>query len=380
MAEGSVSVSHVDHTVEPGGAEIALRRLLQGPHEWDGMVFVPPSAAGVGEYAALPRELVEVVGVRQRAGAITGSAIAKVGMIGGVVAQGVALRFSPRFRRRRLVHANTSRAALIALVATIGSRRRLVVHLRDAMTAEAIGGAALKAMGVVLRRADGVIANSQYTLGTARRWIRPAALSVVIPSSIGHGGDRAIASLRAEVQTVGMLARLAPWKGQAETLRAFAGAFPDSSIRLQFAGSAAFGEDAYEQHLRTLADRLGVADRVDFLGQVDDIWPLLDSWDVCIHASTKPEPLGQNLLQYLAAARPTIAARAGGPLEWVEDGRTGLLVGMGDVDELAKALRRMADEPSLRERLHAALAEANPVLRDDQIAARYGDFFARFAS
>ncbi|MCD1269698.1 glycosyltransferase [Microbacterium sp. MEC084] len=373
-------MAHVDHTVEPGGAEIALRRLLEGKPAWNATVFLPPTAGGRGAYMSLPDTMIEIVGVPQQAGAISGSLAAKIGMLAGVVRQGFALRRSKCFREQQVVHANTSRAALIATLATAFSRRRLVVHLRDAVEPEAIGGVAVRAMSLALKQAHGVIANSDYTLQTAARWIRDDAVTAVIPSSVGHRGDRPIAPLREAVSTVGMLARLAPWKGQAEVLQAFAAAFADSDVRLQFAGSAAFGEEVFARELQELAKTLGIDDRVDFLGHVGDVWPLLEQWDICVHASTRPEPMGQNLLQYLAAARPTIAAAAGGPLEWVRHGETGVLTKPGDVSSLAQAMRRVADEPDLRARLHANLRAEQPVPRDSEISERYADFFARVAS
>ncbi len=374
-----IRVAHIDHTVEAGGAELALRRLLDGDPAWHARVFVPPSDRGMGEYAALRAGTVRVVGVPQRAGAAAATPGAMLGMLAGVLVHSVALRLSRDFRRSDVVHANTSRAALIGALATAGSRRRLVVHLRDAVDTNAIGRQGARAMRFALRQADGVIANSRYTLDSAAPWIRDGTPVTVIPSPTGHDGGRAPAALRDDVRTVGILARLAPWKGQTEVIRAFAQAFPESDVRLQITGSAAFGEAAYERDLRRLVAQLGLADRVDFLGHVSDIWPLVEGWDVCVHASTRPEPLGQNVLQYLAAARPTIVAAAGGPLEWVEDGETGLVVEMGDVDGLARAMRRLAEEPGLRRRLHRTLVERRPVRPDAEIVREHAAFFSRLA-
>ncbi|WP_144060999.1 glycosyltransferase [Agrococcus pavilionensis] len=373
------AVAHLEHSVEPGGAELALLRLLETGPAWDAAVFVPRSPAGAGAFAPLG-ELVHVLGVRQPAGAIGGSRRARAGMLARVALHAAALRVTRSFRRCDVVHANTSRAALIGLLATTGSRRRLVVHLRDAVDEAAMGRFAALALRAALRRADGVIANSGFTLDSARPWIRPGAAVAVIPSPIGIDGARPVTPPRAAVTTVGMLARLAPWKGQAQLVRAFAEAFPTGDVRLQLAGSAAFGEAPFERELRALIDELGIADRVDLLGHVDDVWPLLDGWDVCVHASTRAEPLGQNVLQYLAAARPLVATAAGGPLELVDDGETGLLVAPGDVGALAAALRRLADEPGLRERLHRTAAAWRPVPPDTAIARAHAELFARVAA
>ncbi|GAA1420982.1 glycosyltransferase [Agrococcus citreus] len=372
-------VAHIDHTVEPGGGEIALRRLLQAGSAWDATLFVPPSRHGLGEYAMLAGGTVRVVGVTQSPGARTASPTALLSTALNVVLQAGALRSSREFRRNRIVHTNSSRAAIIGLLATLGSRRRLVVHLRDAVDEATLGSVGVRAMRTALRRADGVIANSAYTLSSADQWIGVGAQVAIIESSIGHDRSRAPAALRDCVQKVGILARMAPWKGQAQVIRAFAAAFPEPGVRLQVAGSTAFGEEAYARHLMELVEELGVADRVDFLGHVHDIWPLIDDWDVCVHASTRPEPLGQNVLQYLAAARPTIATRAGGPLDRVADGDTGLLVEMGDVRAMTQAMRRLSDETGLRLRLHRNLLVQRPVRSDPELASEYADYFAKIA-
>ena len=67
-------------------------------------------------------------------------------------------------------------------------------------------------------------------------------------------------------------ARLSPWKGQDVFLRAFAEAFEGSPAEAFVVGGALFGETEYEQSLKTLAAELGIADRVHFVGHVQDPW------------------------------------------------------------------------------------------------------------
>jgi len=70
-----------------------------------------------------------------------------------------------------------------------------------------------------------------------------------------------------------------------------------------------------------------------------------------VHASIIPEPFGQVVIEGMAAGRPVIASAAGGPLEIITDEVDGLLFPSGDVVELAERLRRLADDPTLAERL-----------------------------
>ncbi len=166
-----------------------------------------------------------------------------------------------------------------------------------------------------------------------------------------------------------MLARIDPWKGQHLLLEAFARVFRGRDVRLQFAGDAPFGHEAHVEHLRHRASELGIAAQVDFLGHVDDVETLLAGWDVAVQASTRPEPLGQNVLQYLASGRVVVAADEGGPAEWIVDGGNGLLVAPRDVDALAAALGRLDADDDLRRRL-AIAAAATPGLLDDEAVTR----------
>lgn len=143
-------------------------------------------------------------------------------------------------------------------------------------------------------------------------------------------------------------------------------------------GAASFGEEGYEAEIRLLAIELGVADRVIFHGHVDDVQASLESMDVCVQSSMRPEPLGQNVLQYLALGKVTIAADAGGPADYVEHDVNGLLFEMGSLASLEDALRRV-ESGTLRSRL-ARRAKNTPPLTDAEIAEMHAEIFRRVAS
>lgn len=131
---------------------------------------------------------------------------------------------------------------------------------------------------------------------------------------------------------------------------------------------------SYEDELRHLAAQLGISEVV-FLGHVDDIPGFLDSIDILVHASTKPEPLGQTVLQGLAYAKPIIATEGGGPSEWIDSGVNGLLVPPDQPDALAVALRELANSYELRTKLAAAAAQTKGILTDDECVAAHAEFF-----
>ena len=110
-------------------------------------------------------------------------------------------------------------------------------------------------------------------------------------------------------------------------------------------GAALFGEDGDEAELRALADRLGIADRVEFRGFRSDVATELERLDVFVHASVVPEPFGQVILEAMAAGVPAVAAAGGGASEIATDGESALLHPPGDVEALAQALRQAGGRP-----------------------------------
>ncbi len=136
-----------------------------------------------------------------------------------------------------------------------------------------------------------------------------------------------------------MVGRLAPWKGHDIFIQAAArvhALLPEA--RFLIAGDSAFDPPAYRLQLEQLAVDGGLGDSLRFLGFRDDVPDVMGAADIVVHCSTLPEPLGLTPIEAMALGIPVVAAAAGGPLETVADGETGLLTPMGSVDALAGAM------------------------------------------
>lgn len=105
------------------------------------------------------------------------------------------------------------------------------------------------------------------------------------------------------------------------------------------------GRGELEVPLKDQAKRLGIEEKVRFLGMRQDIPQLLALMDVFILPSLS-EGLSMALLEAMAAGKPVVATRVGGNPELVEDGKTGMLVTAEDAKELAASLMRMLEEPT----------------------------------
>jgi glycosyltransferase involved in cell wall biosynthesis len=372
----------LNHTTVPGGAELALVRMLRADPSWNAVVLLArPETPGFGVFADVPPHVpVFVDGVAQRFGASSAGLLAQSSNALRLAVQAVATRIHPVFRTADVVVANTTRSAAYGAVAARMSRTPFVVHVRDLAEAEAIGGTGAAIMQrIVLPRADGLIADTERALASARPFVRPGTPAAVIPSASGIVRRRARDRGDGPV-VVGMLARIDPWKGQELLLDAFARAFPDGDERLEFAGGAPFGHEDFAGRLRARADELGVGARVHLLGHVDDVDSALDRWDIAVQASLRAEPLGQNVLQYLAAGCATVVADEGGPTEWVEDGVNGRRFAPRDVGALASRLRELAGDPQLRIALGEAGARTPGLRTDAEIAAEHAAFYDAVAA
>jgi glycosyltransferase involved in cell wall biosynthesis len=157
------------------------------------------------------------------------------------------------------------------------------------------------------------------------------------------------------VPVVGIVGRLQPWKGQDRLLRAQAIlARRGRRMHTVIVGGDSYGlSPEYVASLEPLVAELGLHDAVTFAGEVPDAGPYVEAMDVLVNASDR-EPFGIVILEAMARGVPVVAVDAGGPAEFVEDGRTGVLARSGEPEALADALEPLLASAELRGRLGAA--------------------------
>ncbi|MFL5619927.1 MAG: N-acetyl-alpha-D-glucosaminyl L-malate synthase BshA [Gemmatimonadaceae bacterium] len=123
------------------------------------------------------------------------------------------------------------------------------------------------------------------------------------------------------------------------------------------------------------ARRLGVQDRVFFLGKLEAVAPLLASADLFLIPS-QSESFGLSALEALATGVPVVGSRAGGLPEVVRDGETGALCAVGDVEGMARAaIDLLTDDDRWRTMSTLAQADARKRFSLDQIVRQYEDFY-----
>jgi N-acetyl-alpha-D-glucosaminyl L-malate synthase BshA len=125
------------------------------------------------------------------------------------------------------------------------------------------------------------------------------------------------------------------------------------------------------------AEALGVADQTMFLGRLEMIAPLLAGADLFL-LPTERESFGLSALEALACGVPVIGARAGGLPEVVQDGVTGALRDVGDVEAMAAAAVDILSSPDRWHHMSTeAAADARRRFSQQDVVARYEDFYAR---
>jgi glycosyltransferase involved in cell wall biosynthesis len=172
-----------------------------------------------------------------------------------------------------------------------------------------------------------------------------AELTRIIPNGIDlavESTSKAVLRQRLglpNVPMIGVFSRIAAWKGQHVVLRAMA-KLPD--VHCIIVGSALFGEDRYEKSLMTLNRKLGLEQRVTFLGHRSDVPQLMQAVDAVVHPSVDPEPFGRTLVEAMLVGTPIIATDTGAAREILKE--AAILVQPGDSDALASALRRVLSD------------------------------------
>jgi glycosyltransferase involved in cell wall biosynthesis len=264
------------------------------------------------------------------------------------------LRLASAARNCDIVFANTQKAFAVASVAAMIAHRPCIWYLMDIVSPEHFSAISRLVCITLANRFDvRVIANSEATmasfLAAGGRRDRVSVVRV--------GIDRAPFSLVAgktdlrrqygvnDALLVGSFSRISPWKGQHVLIDAMSRT-PD--LHAIIVGKPLFGEDNYLDQVRMKVEQLGLRNRVHFHGFTSDVATLLADCDILVHTSTLAEPFGRVLVEGMLAEKPVIAAAAGGPLEIIQDGQSGLLVKPDDAEALAAALVRLAGDPGLR--------------------------------
>jgi glycosyltransferase involved in cell wall biosynthesis len=293
-----------------------------------------------------------------------------------------------------LIHANTTRAGLAATVASRLGAPPSIVHIRDWLPQGWVPTATIR---VIESGSLALIANSEFIASEmpprTKRAVRvihnPIDVSRFDPDALDRGAARAAVGIGEDDLALAMVAQLTPWKGQDDAVRILghlANAHPH--LRLLIAGSAKFTASgarfdnlAFERELHSLADQLGVSNRVLFLGERDDVPRILRAADILLAPSWK-EAFGRIAVEGMAMRLPVVAAGVGGLAEIVRDGVDGRLLAPRQARAWSETVDELLRNPELRRSFGEsgrarALSEFSVRKHVDSVLAVYGEVLER---
>lgn len=161
-------------------------------------------------------------------------------------------------------------------------------------------------------------------------------------------------------------------KGFDVLLKALKG-IPDAWLWLAGAGPE-------EAALKSLAESLGVAARVRFLGWRTDVTTLMKSGDMFVCPS-RHEGLGSIVMESWAHGCPIVATNSQGPGEVIETGVAGIVTPLDEVAPLRDAINTLLADPALRQRLaDNAKAHYQAHYSKAVIVGRYNELYADLAA
>jgi glycosyltransferase involved in cell wall biosynthesis len=268
----------------------------------------------------------------------------------------ILLRFRPD-----VVHTHLAKAGLLGRIAARLARARVVVHTFHGNVFHGYFGPRRSAIFIRVERAMGKLSTRLIAISPRQhvelRDLRIAddAKIVDVPLGLDLAPFRSATpgSLRRELRLgddtplVGIVARLVPIKG--------IDMFLEVARRVANASSAHFvvaGGGELSDELRDQASRLGLQDRVAFLGWRSDLASIYADLDV-VALTSHNEGTPVSLIEALASAKPVVATAVGGVPDVVA-ADCGVLVADGDAFAMAEAITRLLADRELRERMGLA--------------------------
>ncbi len=170
----------------------------------------------------------------------------------------------------------------------------------------------------------------------------------------------------ADITVIIQVSRLERWKGHAQTIAALAQMKDLPAWECWMVGGVQReSEQDYWTELQVQVKKLGLEQRIRFLGQRQDVPDLLVAADIFCQPNLSEEPFGIALIEALYAGVPVITTAIGGGGEIVTPA-CGYAVQPGNVGEIAAALRELVQSPAKRQQFKTSAMHRATILCDPQ--------------
>lgn len=266
-----------------------------------------------------------------------------------------------------LIHVHSPNPLVSALFilrrAFTGSAPIVVTHHMDIFGRKWLRRLSLPFLRSLMRRASVVVVTSAKNLAVSNDLPTDANYAVV-PLAIDPSDYLIDAQLKAEgmawrralvgdAPAIGFVGRHARYKGLNELIEAIA--------QMPQVHALIAGDGPYRAEIERTVKRLGICDRVHFIGRIDHHTKLklLSSIDLFAFPSTEiTEAFGMSQMEAMLCGSPVVASNLPtGVTDVAVDEHTALLAEPGDVPSLIRQMRRLLDDPELRSKLAAQARE-----------------------
>ena len=255
-----------------------------------------------------------------------------------------------------LVHLNNGFLPLEVTLAARWAGVPYVVHVRGFQT-EPVTSAWSDSVAKVIAVSDAVAESLPKAIARSRIVTvhDPVDIDLVDKSADARERIRAELGILDDEIAVGIFGRVIPWKGQLEFAQALIPAMrAEHAIKAVIVGDESDGAREYLEGIRKYVDEAGMTHRFILAGYRRNVEDFYAAMNIVVHASIAPEPFGMVVPEAMAASRPVIASKEGGPLEVVDHGVDGLLFEPGNTAALTEAVLRLARDPALCESMAAS--------------------------
>ncbi len=221
--------------------------------------------------------------------------------------------------------------------------------------------------GIAQRNADKIIAVSRAVLKELPTHPQTVCIYDPVHLSENHPPKKLRNDMLVQCLYLG---NYIPGKGQDAALAAFVGAYKvNQNLRLHFAG----GDMGLQKNLDFKAalqqqvSALKLEPVITFSGFATDVEATIKNADIVLNFS-EAESFSMTCLETAFYGTPLIATKCGGPEEIIEDGITGMLLPVGDVEGFKNALLKLAGDEKLRQKFSENSAA---YVRDKFSTSRY---------
>ena len=263
-----------------------------------------------------------------------------------------------------LIYCNGTQAKIAGALMGLVSGRPVIWHVRNIQQTWVLGS-----IIYTLARLPQVKKIICVSGPTANQFPKAREKLVVIHNGIDEAeydpastqGDlRSEYGIPARTTIVGSTGRIVPRKGYplfVEAARVYLEKAPDKNKNVKFVivgDTPYFFQDNHLAYIKELVSKYGLDEYFIFTGYRPDVKTSLKDFDIFVIPSNYPDPFPRSVIEAMSFALPVIAFKAGGIVEAVEDGITGILNESGDTEGMGEAILRLASDKKLLRKMGKA--------------------------